>query len=208
MGGFGSGPRGARPILERAVALDVAVFDREGAFTGSGYGSFMWPEIDDLVFEFETSSEGLCVTSPVVVNLAVTLRRTSTGGQYRLWICPQCGVVRKQVFVALGSDTFACRVCLGLTYRRSNLSGTGLRLAAWQRNRASRRLGELDTAAGAVGARCGRRREEDRRTWRQELATAESGLSEHVQAYYRKFHDRLSKSQLWEERVGCFSRHS
>lgn len=202
MGGPGSGRRGNRPVLERAVRIDVAEFGRRGAFDGVGFGSFEWTNVEDLRFEFTTSPSGIVVTSPVAVTLPVVARTTATGGEYHLWRCPHCHAARKHVYVALGSDTLACRACLGLTYRRSNMSGTRVRLSAWRRNRARRRLEAVDDAADAPKARRGRRREAARVAWRHELADAEATLQEHVNADYRRFHRRLESSVLWAETRG------
>lgn len=185
-------------MLERAVRIDVAEFSRRGAFDGVGFGSFEWTKIEDLRFEFTTSPSGIVVTRPVAVTLRVVPRTTATGGEYHLWCCPHCHAAR-HVYVALGSDTLACRTCLGLTYRRSNMSGTRVRLSAWRRNQARRRLEALDAATSAPNARRGRRREAARATWRHELADAEAALREHVNADYRRFHRRLENSVLWAE---------
>lgn len=187
-------------MLERAVRIDVAEFSRRGAFDGVGFGSFEWTNVEGLRFKFTTSSSGIVVTSPVAVTVPVIIRTTTTGGEYHLWRCPHCHAARKHIYVALGSDTLACRACLGLTYRRSNMSGTRVRLSAWRRNRASRRLEALDAAANAPEARRGRCREAERTTWRHELADAEVTLQAHVNADYRRFQRRVENSVLWRER--------
>lgn len=136
MGGVGSGRYGGRPIVEDALALDLAVLlrkklistgstvasslhwrnTRTGAETASiGYRCTMTAEAGIFSAEYTVTRFG----ERTQVSLSIGLVSTPQpfGGRRWWWICPVTGRRATKLFKPSGGDRFASRYAWRLAYR-------------------------------------------------------------------------------------------
>ena len=136
MGGFGSGRRDGRTLVEDCLALDIAGLVRDGLIMPGGRkaSSLHWREIDTgrevgsvsyeadmtdagtatLRLSWRTGSGGDARARSVTIRLATTRQRL---GGVRWWfLCPITGKRAGKLHLPPGGDAFASRQALGLAY--------------------------------------------------------------------------------------------
>jgi hypothetical protein len=141
MGGYGSGRRGYRPLVEDALKLDAYRLQRDGTLssrgTGMRFGSLIWTNTItgkrhasiSYTVNYGEGSIKLHYTNTVCgeehsVNDLIWLRlqRTNFEGLRFLFQCPRCFRRVAKLYLPSGGVYFRCRRCYNLTYRSSNES--------------------------------------------------------------------------------------
>ena len=136
MGGMGSGRYGGRPIVEDALALDLAVLlrkklistgstvasslhwrnTRTGAETASiGYRCTMTAEAGIFSAEYAVTRFG--ERTQVSLSIGLVSTPQPLGGRRWWWVCPVTGRRAAKLFKPPGGDRFASRQAWGLAYR-------------------------------------------------------------------------------------------
>jgi hypothetical protein len=168
MGGLGSGPSwpdrlNAKPLVEDAVALDVAVLTRAGVLRlGQHVISRCALAYPALGTRFELQIEAdLTSASAGDGQLIVTFRaggeertqvlqvvttQQNLGGERVWFICPQTGKRTRVLYLPLGADQFASRQAHGLAYRSTREKEHLRQITAVQKIR-SRLKGDLSIYA-------------------------------------------------------------
>lgn len=174
MGGFGSGRKGSRKTVESCFEVGVEQLRSAGALEPEAEGVLTWRSHKTPILEFEVSPRGVEVTQPFEELIALVECETPSGGQFWRLRCPQCdGEAWKLYLRPRAYDALGCRKCWNLTYRRSNLSGSPVRLGNWRVGRLQRKLRRLREAADAPGSRHSRKRQRRIAELQRELAEEE-----------------------------------
>jgi hypothetical protein len=129
MGGFSSGRRGWRAVIESRIRIDVCDLNRRGQLADCGAGKWRWKDDDG-----EEIASVLYFVQPEAVTLyysvngelcQVRLKLTRIpcryGGARVYFRCPRCAE-RVEVIVQAGTRTWGCRRCLRLRYISQGLS--------------------------------------------------------------------------------------
>jgi hypothetical protein len=163
MGGFGSGRRDGRTLVEDCPALDIAGLVRDGLIVPGGRkaGSLHWREVETgretasvgyeaqtadaeaatLRLFWRTGSGGDARARSVTIRLATTRQRL---GGVRWWLlCPITEKRAGKLYSSPDGDTFASRQALGLAYHSQRLDRfmLGFETAIARATRLRRRLG-------------------------------------------------------------------
>lgn len=181
MGGLGSGRNPETFTVERTLALNVALLDDGGVLAKPGReGEFTWQSRPVGNFEFRFEGDALVITKPFELRIPIIMRKTPSGtAEYPLFCCPYCSRARRKLYLKpLTNDTFACRSCLGLVYKRSRLSGSPRRVGAYKITKMRRKLDELEQAAASPAGRRSPKRQARIEQLKEELAVAQKAQDE------------------------------
>jgi hypothetical protein len=131
MGGPNSGPRDGKNCTDDLRSFDIRElarvalltpgtmfswnWNRSQATTGS---VLFWVELDQVIFNYRSTSARYVVTGSVAPSYSVALDWTHCrlGGRRAWWNCPALGCGRRVAVLYAGS-VFACRRCHRLGYR-------------------------------------------------------------------------------------------
>ena len=161
MGGFGSGRRDGRTLVEDCLSLDVAGLVRDGLIVPGGRkaSSLHWRDVEtgreagSAGYEADMVDPGAATLRlswragtrirSVTIRLATTRQRL--GGMRWWFLCPITGRRAGKLHLPPGGDTFASRRALGLAYRSQRLDRfmLGFETAVARAGRLRRRLGGL-----------------------------------------------------------------
>lgn len=137
MGGYGSGRRGWRPVVEDGLKLSVYYFARKGLLKGAG-GTLSWNKAATkervASISYWSNYDGTEVTlkytkaiggerHEVEDSIELTTTESNFGGVRYWWVCPGCCRRCAMLYTASGRIYFRCRECYNLTYQSSNDSG-------------------------------------------------------------------------------------
>jgi hypothetical protein len=181
MGGLGSGRNPETFTVERTPALDIALLDDGGALDEPGReGEFTWQSRPVEDFEFRFVGDALVITEPFEQRVPIIVRETPSGtAEYPLFRCPRCSRPRRKLYLKpLSWDTFSCRSCLGLVYKRSRLSGSPRRVGAYNIAQMKRELDELEQAAASPESRRSPKRRARIEQLKDDLAAAQEAQNE------------------------------
>jgi len=132
MGGYGSGYHGPRKrTVEECRSLDVKDLRRLGFLTPNAWraGTLTWTnacgeQIGSLGCEVRLQDGEQWVRLHYTLNQTTAMdyrvrldaTRPRFGGTRWWFLCPSCGRRFRRLHLAPGYESFACRVCLNLTY--------------------------------------------------------------------------------------------
>jgi len=150
MGGYNSGRRGWRGVIECQQRLDIRMFVRRGWLHRSS-GSYQWSSDGEpagsVSYTVSADALDLRYTVPdevedIPVHISIPIRRTPCryGGERHYWGCPNCGRWCEVVVMASHGRYWGCRRCLRLRYISQGLAPA---------DRAQRRADQLYARAGA-----------------------------------------------------------
>lgn len=124
MGGYGSGRKGFRDLVENFVRLDIGIFSAAG-FQQGHHGDLKWEGIsaaaicedDRLVIVFNHHSQSSEEPNKKRIDIRIDFTpagNRSQGGRRAWFICRDCGKRRAHLYYE--DLDFSCRECLNLLY--------------------------------------------------------------------------------------------
>lgn len=124
MGGFGSGRRGWRPVVEDGIALDIGYLRRSGRSGGSLHWSKRGCEVAAIGWWIDLEAKLLTLNyvagearEPVEQRIRLTTTAPHLGGVRWWMLCPYSGRRCLKLYSGWGFNRFASREALGIAYR-------------------------------------------------------------------------------------------